>query len=139
MKPSLSARAIHWDLCLFRDVHAPLDGGSTDPDKNVTLFNIIKKARADGVPKANIENALQKVRTCIILPPPVVASMVDYVAPMLFSLSFRLIADMGHILGCGRKGWDGATDNLRGARSWLCRANHVCVRTSHSFPLGWVC
>jgi hypothetical protein len=37
------------------------DGGSVDPEKNVTLFNIIKKARAVGVPKANIESALQKV------------------------------------------------------------------------------
>ncbi len=29
----------------------PLDGGSADPETNVTLF---KKASADGVPKANI-------------------------------------------------------------------------------------
>jgi len=35
-------------------------GGSADPDKNVTLFNVIKKARAEGVPKVNIESALQK-------------------------------------------------------------------------------
>lgn len=40
----------------------PLDGGSADPDRNVALFNAVKKARADGVPKANIESALQKVR-----------------------------------------------------------------------------
>ena len=65
----------------------PLDGGSTDPEKNVTLFNVIKKARADGVPKANIESALQKVRAWVIIFffSFVVASMVDYVAPMLFS------------------------------------------------------
>jgi len=55
-------------------------GGSADPDKNVTLFNVIKKARAEGVPKVNIESALQKVRACISF---VVASMVDYVAPRL--------------------------------------------------------
>lgn len=38
------------------------DGGSADPEKNIALFNVIKKARAGGVPKANIESALQKVR-----------------------------------------------------------------------------
>ena len=43
----------------------PLDGGSVDPDRNVALFNAVKKARADGVPKANIESALQKVRACV--------------------------------------------------------------------------
>lgn len=37
------------------------DGGSVDPEKNVALFNVIKNARAGGVPKANIESALQKV------------------------------------------------------------------------------
>ena len=36
-------------------------GGSTDPKKNVALSNVLKKARAGGVPKANIESALQKV------------------------------------------------------------------------------
>jgi len=35
-------------------------GGSADPEKNVALSNVIKKARAGGVPKANIESALQK-------------------------------------------------------------------------------
>ena len=39
------------------------DGSSVDPEKNIALFNVIKKARAGGVPKANIENALQRVRT----------------------------------------------------------------------------
>ena len=38
-----------------------LVGGSTDPKKNVALSNVLKKARAGGVPKANIESALQKV------------------------------------------------------------------------------
>jgi hypothetical protein len=37
------------------------DGGSADPEKNVALLNVIKKVRADGVPKTNIESALQKV------------------------------------------------------------------------------
>ncbi len=32
-----------------------------DPERNITLLNVIKKARAGGVPKANIESALQKV------------------------------------------------------------------------------
>ncbi|THH13354.1 hypothetical protein EW146_g6855 [Bondarzewia mesenterica] len=36
------------------------NGGSADPDKNMALFNTLKKARADGVPKANIETALAK-------------------------------------------------------------------------------
>jgi len=39
---------------------AARSGGSADPEKNVALFNVVKKARADGVPKANIESALQK-------------------------------------------------------------------------------
>ncbi|KAI9508492.1 YebC-like protein [Russula earlei] len=45
----------------FRDVMiAARHGGSADPEKNITLFNVVKKARADGVPKANIDSALQK-------------------------------------------------------------------------------
>ena len=43
------------------------DGGSTDPEKNIALFNVLKKARASGVPKANIESALQKVRGGLFL------------------------------------------------------------------------
>ncbi|KAH9057134.1 YebC-like protein [Lactarius deliciosus] len=39
---------------------AARNGGSTDPERNVTLFNAVKRARADGVPKVNIESALQK-------------------------------------------------------------------------------
>jgi hypothetical protein len=56
--PSLSAR-----LGDLRDIS---DGGSVDPEKNVVLFNAIKKARAGGVPKPNIESALQKVRNFFI-------------------------------------------------------------------------
>jgi transcriptional/translational regulatory protein YebC/TACO1 len=37
-------------------------GGSADSDKNVALFNVLKRLRADGIPKANVENALAKVR-----------------------------------------------------------------------------
>lgn len=48
-------------LACFRTYGNTSDGGSTDPEKNIALFNIVKKARADGVPKANIESALQKV------------------------------------------------------------------------------
>ncbi|KAF8270338.1 DUF28-domain-containing protein [Lactarius quietus] len=45
----------------FRDIMvAARNGGSADPERNVALFNAINKARADGVPKANIESALQK-------------------------------------------------------------------------------
>ncbi|KAI0003260.1 DUF28-domain-containing protein [Russula compacta] len=45
----------------FRDIMiAARHGGSADPEKNIALFNIVKKARGDGVPKANIESALQK-------------------------------------------------------------------------------
>ena len=43
------------------------DGGSADPEKNIALFNVIKKARVGGVPKANIESALQKVREFLFL------------------------------------------------------------------------
>jgi hypothetical protein len=43
------------------------DGGSADPEKNIALFNVIKKARAGGVPKANIESALQKVRVLLFV------------------------------------------------------------------------
>lgn len=48
---------------LIRDIS---DGGSVDPEKNVALFNTIKKARAGGVPKVNIESALQKVTNLFI-------------------------------------------------------------------------
>ncbi|KAH9985561.1 DUF28-domain-containing protein [Russula vinacea] len=46
---------------VFRDIMITArHGGSADPEKNIALFNVIKKARAGGVPKANIESALQK-------------------------------------------------------------------------------
>ncbi|KAA1471251.1 YebC-like protein [Dentipellis sp. KUC8613] len=35
-------------------------GGSANPEQNIALANTLKKARADGVPKANIETALAK-------------------------------------------------------------------------------
>ncbi|KAI9457744.1 YebC-like protein [Lactarius psammicola] len=45
----------------FRDIMvAARNGGSADPERNVALSNAVKRARADGVPKANIESALQK-------------------------------------------------------------------------------
>ena len=47
-----------------------LDGGSADPERNIALFNALKKARADGVPKANIESALQKASMYTVLRPP---------------------------------------------------------------------
>ncbi|KAI0253951.1 transcriptional regulator TACO1-like protein [Lactifluus subvellereus] len=43
-----------------RAFRVSIHGGSADPEKNVALLNAVKKARADGVPKANIESALQK-------------------------------------------------------------------------------
>ena len=42
------------------------DSGSIDPEQNIALFNVLKKARANGVPKANIESALQKVRVFVL-------------------------------------------------------------------------
>lgn len=36
------------------------NGGSSDPDKNLALSNTLKRARLEGVPKANIETALLK-------------------------------------------------------------------------------
>ncbi|KAI0303407.1 YebC-like protein [Multifurca ochricompacta] len=45
----------------YRDIMiAVRNGGSADPEKNIALLNVLKKARADGVPKTNIESALQK-------------------------------------------------------------------------------
>ena len=42
------------------------DSGSIDPEQNIALFNVLKRARASGVPKANIESALQKVRAFVL-------------------------------------------------------------------------
>lgn len=43
------------------------DGGSADPERNIALFNAVKRARTDGVPKVNIESALQKVNGDMVL------------------------------------------------------------------------
>ncbi|KAH9043015.1 YebC-like protein [Lactarius hengduanensis] len=43
-----------------RDIMVAARNGGSDPERNVALFNAVKKARADGVPKVNIESALQK-------------------------------------------------------------------------------
>jgi transcriptional/translational regulatory protein YebC/TACO1 len=56
----LSLRA-HGERTQVKRTHCIADGGSVDPEKNVAPFNVIKNARAGGVPKANIESALQKV------------------------------------------------------------------------------
>ena len=42
------------------DTH--VDGGSADPEQNNSLAAALKRAKAAGVPKDNIENALKKVR-----------------------------------------------------------------------------
>lgn len=36
-------------------------GGSPDPAMNATLATVLKKAKADGVPKENIDKALARV------------------------------------------------------------------------------
>ena len=41
---------------------AHVDGGSADPEQNNSLAAALKRAKAAGVPKDNIENALKKVR-----------------------------------------------------------------------------
>jgi hypothetical protein len=58
-----------------------VDGGSADPEKNIALFNVVKKARADGVPKTNIESALQKVRICVM------RTFLSLLSLLLFTLS----------------------------------------------------
>ena len=65
---------------LRRDISV---GGSIDPEKNVALFNVLKKARAGGVPKANIESALQKVRLFFFLWEKIVSFKAD-IYVMLF-------------------------------------------------------
>ena len=47
---------------LTGDVYSGTAGGSSDPDKNLALSNTLKRARLEGVPKANIETALLKAR-----------------------------------------------------------------------------
>jgi hypothetical protein len=85
----------------------PLDGGSADPERNVALFNAVKKARADGVPKVNIESALQKVLGNAVL---------RRVLGLIFFLLY---------LGCRREGWSWTACNIRGACARLGRTYHV--------------
>lgn len=42
-------------------IFSALGGGSADPDMNVALATALKAARAAGVPKDNIDRALNKV------------------------------------------------------------------------------
>ena len=37
------------------------EGGSADPDINATLAAVVRRAKTQGVPKDNIENALKRV------------------------------------------------------------------------------
>ncbi|GBE82454.1 DUF28-domain-containing protein [Sparassis latifolia] len=47
----------------YRDiVLAVRNGGNADPDLNAALAVVLKKVKAQGVPKENVENALKKVR-----------------------------------------------------------------------------
>ena len=41
-------------------------GGSPDPAMNATLATVLKKAKADGVPKENIDKALARVNALTI-------------------------------------------------------------------------
>lgn len=43
-------------------IPSPLAGGSADPSTNAALATVLRAAKSSGVPKANIENALKKVR-----------------------------------------------------------------------------
>lgn len=47
------------------------EGGSADPELNTALAAVIKRARVQGVPKDNVENALKKVCTTLGLSDPV--------------------------------------------------------------------
>jgi transcriptional/translational regulatory protein YebC/TACO1 len=40
-------------------------GGSADPEKNSSLAAALRNAKSEGVPKANIENALKKVGSVV--------------------------------------------------------------------------
>jgi len=56
--------------CMFLDpsslliclTPSPIAGGSADPSVNAALAVILRTAKSSGVPRANIENALKKVR-----------------------------------------------------------------------------
>ena len=104
------------------------DGGSTDPEKNIALFNVLKKARASGVPKANIESALQKVRVFVLFSYEKKNGNSRADVDVCFaSLFFSLVVSIS-ILGCGRRERrSGTADDVRGACAWLRRTYHVCM------------
>jgi hypothetical protein len=117
------------DRHTFRGRAHLLDGGSVDPEKNVALFNVVKKARADGVPKANIESALQKVRVFLLSP----LWRTGRTTPQRCRSLFHDRADPAHLLGRGREGRVWAVDDLRSACSRLCRTCHVRARPPSFF------
>ena len=41
---------------------SPVAGGSADPNVNAALAAVLRATKSSGVPRANIENALKKVR-----------------------------------------------------------------------------
>src|SRR6266702_5884595 len=101
-----------------------LDGGSADLERNVALFNAIKKACADAVHKANIESVLKQALACVrgawgcgARSPPGLFFLVRFA-------HFFLL----HHLGSGRAGWSWTANNIRAACARLGRTNHV--RTS---------
>jgi hypothetical protein len=101
------------------------DGGSADPEKNLTLFNVLKKARADGVPKANIQSALQKVRVYAYI-------FIYLLVGLTWTICFFLRISLGlcFVLGRGWEGRDGAVGDVRGACPRLCRTYHVRARAA---------
>lgn len=42
-------------------MHFVTDGGNADPESNATLAAVIRRVKAQGVPKDNIEAALKRV------------------------------------------------------------------------------
>jgi transcriptional/translational regulatory protein YebC/TACO1 len=46
----------------IRLIPSPVAGGSADPSINAALVAALRAAKSSGVPRANIENALKKVR-----------------------------------------------------------------------------
>jgi len=121
----------------------PSDGGSADPDKNIALLNVIRKARADGVPKANIENALQKVRMCIFSrrTVPLVFFFIRGLTWIIYSCCARIFRILlrsmlvfSVVLGCRWEGRGGPADNVRGACAWFCRTYHVRTYSACACP-----
>lgn len=47
--------------------HRIAEGGGPDPEVNSTLAAVIKRVKAQGVPKDNIEAAIKKVSPCRML------------------------------------------------------------------------